>query len=84
MQLSQFTHRAMISRLNRQHDCQYKRERCICCCNLNLVNQDKKLPRKLEMLELTADPRKFKLMGLTQGCFGDKFVKGREMLMCFC
>ena len=58
-QLSEFTHRAMISRSNRQHDSQYKRERCICCCNLNLVNQDKKWPRKLVRLELTADLRKF-------------------------
>jgi len=41
-QLSEFTHRAMISRSNRQHDSQYKRERCICCCNLNLVYQYKK------------------------------------------
>jgi hypothetical protein len=46
-QLSEFTHRAMISRSNRQHDSRYKRERFICGCNLNLVNQDKKITKEV-------------------------------------
>jgi hypothetical protein len=55
-QLSEFTHRAMISRSNGQRDSQYKRERSICCCNLNLVNQNKKMTKEVGNVGIDCRP----------------------------
>jgi hypothetical protein len=82
-ELSEFTHRAMISRSNRQHDSQYKRERCICCCNLNLVNQDKKMTKEVGNVRIDCRPTYVLVNGINTRVLKMviKFVKRQELLM---